>query len=228
MLAVPLRIARAPCTSGDKKTLERAAVAGLVDRSAGRSYSPSPWRVRPAEAWSKAIAVTEDGLELARRDQLRLVIVDVCLPDLSGYEVCRQLKERFGEGLPVLMVSGHRTESFDRVAGLLIGADDYLAKPFAADELLARVRGLVRRAPSLAPSLASRLTAREMEVLQLLARGHDQDDIAGRLFISRKTVATHIDHILQKLGVRTRAQAVAFAYREDLLVGLGAASTGGA
>jgi DNA-binding NarL/FixJ family response regulator len=156
------------------------------------------------------------------------VIVDVCLPDLSGYEVCRQLKERFGEGLPVLMVSGHRTESFDRVAGLLIGADDYLAKPFAADELLARVRGLVRRSPSLAPSLASKLTAREMEVLQLLARGLDQDDIAGRLFISRKTVATHIDHILQKLGVRTRAQAVAFAYREDLLVAGASASAGGA
>jgi DNA-binding NarL/FixJ family response regulator len=159
----------------------------------------------------------QDGLELIRHNQLRLVVVDVSLPDLSGYEVTRQLKERFGEGLPVLMVSGLRTESFDRVAGLLIGADDYLAKPFAADELLARVRGLVRRSPSLAPSLASKLTAREMEVLQLLAMGLEQDDIAGRLFISRKTVGTHIEHILQKLGVRTRAQAVAVAYREDVL-----------
>ena len=190
------------------------AVTGILDRA---GYMPV------------VAAKAQDALELARRDQLRLVIVDVCLPDLSGYEVCRQLKERFGEGLPVLMVSGHRTESFDRVAGLLIGADDYLAKPFAADELLARVRGLVRRSPALAPSLAAKLTAREMEVLRLLARGLDQDDIAGRLFISRKTVATHIDHILQKLGVRTRAQAVAFAYREDLLVGVGTpASTGGA
>jgi DNA-binding NarL/FixJ family response regulator len=191
----------------------REAVTSILDRA---GYIPL------------VAARAEDGLELARRDHLRLVIVDVCLPDLSGYEVCRQLKERFGEGLPVLMVSGHRTESFDRVAGLLIGADDYLAKPFAADELLARVRGLVRRSPSLAPSLASKLTAREMEVLQLLARGLDQDDIAGRLFISRKTVATHIDHILQKLGVRTRAQAVAFAYREDLLVAGASASAGGA
>jgi DNA-binding NarL/FixJ family response regulator len=67
-----------------------------------------------------------------------------------------------------------------------------------------------------------------MEVLQLLARGLDQDDIAGRLFISRKTVATHIEHILQKLGVRTRAQAVAFAYREDLLAEATAMSVGGA
>jgi DNA-binding NarL/FixJ family response regulator len=178
------------------------AVTGILDRA---GYSPL------------VASRAEEALAIARHDQLRLVIVDVCLPDLSGYEVCRQLKDRYGEGLPVLMVSGARTESFDRVAGLLIGADDYLAKPFAADELIARVRGLVRRTPSLAPSLASKLTAREMEVLQLLARGFDQDDIAERLYISRKTVATHIEHILQKLGVRTRAQAVAFAYREDLV-----------
>jgi DNA-binding NarL/FixJ family response regulator len=178
------------------------AVTGILDRA---GYVPL------------VASTAEDGLQVIRHDQLRLVIVDVCLPDLSGYEVCRQIKERFGEGLPVLMVSGHRTESFDRVAGLLIGADDYLAKPFAADELLARVRGLVRRSPALASSIGSKLTAREMEVLQLLAMGLEQDDIARRLFISRKTVGTHIEHILQKLGVRTRAQAVAMAYREDLI-----------
>jgi DNA-binding NarL/FixJ family response regulator len=160
----------------------------------------------------------EDGLHLARTQQPRLVILDVGLPDLSGYEVCRQLKERFGDGLPILFVSGVRTESFDRVAGLLIGADDYLGKPFAADELLARVRRLVRQTASLAPSLASKLTPRELEVLRLLANGLGQDEIARQLFISRKTVATHIEHVLQKLGVRTRAQAVAMAYREDLVM----------
>jgi DNA-binding NarL/FixJ family response regulator len=110
-----------------------------------------------------------------------------------------------------------RIESFDRVAGLLIGADDYLVKPFAADELLARVRRLVRQATPLVPSLASKLTAREQEVLRLLAKGAEQDDIGRQLFISRKTVGTHIEHILQKLGVRSRTQAVALACREDLL-----------
>lgn len=163
----------------------------------------------------------QEGLHLARLEQPRLVILDVCLPDLSGYEICRQIKDRVGDSLPVLFVSGMRTESFDRVAGLLIGADDYLAKPFAADELLARVRRLVRYTTAMAPSLASRLTPRELEVLRLLANGLGQDEIARHLFISRKTVATHIEHVLQKLGVRTRAQAVAFAYREDLLVGVG-------
>jgi DNA-binding NarL/FixJ family response regulator len=161
----------------------------------------------------------DQGLDIARSEQPRLVILDVCLPDLSGYEVCRQLKDRYGDGLPVLLVSGVRTESFDRVAGLLIGADDYLGKPFAADELLARVRRLIRHTTSMAPSLASRLTPRELEVLRLLANGMGQDEIARDLFISRKTVATHIEHVLQKLGVRSRAQAVALAYREDLVVG---------
>ena len=180
------------------------AMTGILERA---GYAPI------------TVARGEDGLRMARSARPRLVILDVCLPDLCGYEVCRQLKEGFGDGMPVLFVSGVRTESFDRVAGLLIGADDYLGKPFAADELLARVRRLVRHTPSLAPSLASRLTPREMEVLRLLANGMGQDEIARQLFISRKTVATHIEHVLQKLGVRTRAQAVALAYREDLLVG---------
>jgi DNA-binding NarL/FixJ family response regulator len=163
----------------------------------------------------------QDGLQLARSELPRLVILDVCLPDLSGYEICRQLKDRFGDRMAVLFVSGLRTESFDRVAGLLIGADDYLGKPFAADELLARVRRLVRHTVPMAASLASKLTPRELEVLRMLADGLAQDEIARDLFISPKTVSTHIEHILQKLGVRTRAQAVALAYREDLLVGVG-------
>jgi two-component system catabolic regulation response regulator CreB len=180
------------------------AVTGILERA---GYSP-------------VIASRgEEALHLARTQQPRLVILDVGLPDLSGYEVCRQLKERFGDGLPILFVSGLRTESFDRVAGLLIGADDYLGKPFAADELLARVRRLVRQTASLAPSIASKLTPRELEVLRHLANGLGQDEIARQLFISRKTVATHIEHVLQKLGVRTRAQAVAMAYREDLVLG---------
>jgi DNA-binding NarL/FixJ family response regulator len=163
----------------------------------------------------------QDGLQLARSELPRLVILDVGLPDLSGYEICRQLKDRFGDRMAVLFVSGLRTESFDRVAGLLIGADDYLGKPFAADELLARVRRLVRHTVPMAASLASKLTPREWEVLRMLADGLGQDEIARDLFISPKTVSTHIEHVLQKLGVRTRAQAVALAYREDLLVGVG-------
>jgi DNA-binding NarL/FixJ family response regulator len=159
----------------------------------------------------------DDVMDAARRELPRLVILEVTLPALSGYEVCHQLREEFGEGLPIIFVSGERTEPFDRVAGILIGADDYMVKPFAPDELLARVRRLVRSRPPVAPGVALKLTARENEVLRLLAEGLEQEEIASQLFISRRTVGTHIENITRKLGVRSRAQAVALAYREDLV-----------
>jgi DNA-binding NarL/FixJ family response regulator len=166
------------------------------------------------------IAEAENGdeaIDLARGDPPLLVIVDVTLPVLSGYEVCHQLKEEYGAGLPIILVSGERTEPFDRVAGILIGADDYVVKPFAHDELLARVRRLVRSTRPVAPLVASKLTPRELEVLRLLAEGLDPAEIAEQLFISRRTVGTHLENIMRKLGVRSRAQAVALAYREELV-----------
>jgi DNA-binding NarL/FixJ family response regulator len=106
----------------------------------------------------------------------------------------------------------------ETITGLLIGADDYVVKPFAPDELVARVQRLLGRshAPSQSRGL-SRLTKRELEVLGLLAEGKSQPDIADELVISLKTVGTHIEHILSKLGVKSRAQAVALAYRDRLL-----------
>jgi two-component system OmpR family response regulator len=159
----------------------------------------------------------EEALEAARREQPALVVLEVCLPGISGYEVCHELRQEFGERLPIILVSGQRIESLDRIAGLLLGADDYLVKPFSPDELLIRVRKLIRRAVPVAAAVAHRLTTRELEVLRLLAEGLGQDEIAERLFISTKTVATHIDHVLGKLGVRSRAQAVALAFRDQLV-----------
>jgi DNA-binding NarL/FixJ family response regulator len=103
------------------------------------------------------------------------------------------------------------------VAGLLLGADDYLPKPVRFDHLLARVRRLVGHAPPIAASVAARLTPREQEVLGLLAEGLEQDAIANRLVITPKTVAKHIERILSKLDVHSRAQAVVLALRDRSL-----------
>jgi DNA-binding NarL/FixJ family response regulator len=158
-----------------------------------------------------------EALTAAREEVPRLVILEVTLPGICGYEVCHQLRQEFGDGLPVVFVSRDRTEPFDAVGGLLLGADDYLVKPLSPDELVARVRRLARRATPIMPGVASRLTKREMEVLCLLAEGLEQDEIARQLYITRKTVGTHIEHILSKLGVRSRVQAVALAYREEVV-----------
>ena len=159
----------------------------------------------------------DEALVAARKHMPRLVVLEVSLLGACGYEVCHQLRDEFGEGLPIVFVSGERTEPFDAVAGLLIGADDYLVKPFAPDELLARISRLIRRTVPLTPVVASKLTPRETEVLRLLAEGLEQEEIASQLYITRRTVGTHIEHILAKLGVRSRAQAVALAYRDDLV-----------
>jgi DNA-binding NarL/FixJ family response regulator len=160
----------------------------------------------------------EEAMAAARRHQPRLVVLDVLLPDVSGYEVCHRLRDEFGSTVSIVFLSGERTEGLDRAAGLLVGADDYLVKPFSPDELLARVRVRLPAAPE-EPSLPSDLTKRELEVLRLLSDGLSQKEIASSLVISSKTVAAHIQHILGKLGVHSRTQAVAQAYRRGLLNG---------
>lgn len=158
-----------------------------------------------------------EALDLIQAARPTAAVLEPSLAGISGYEVCRVLRDGFGDAIPIIFISASRTESYDRVAGLLLGADDYLPKPFASDELLARVRRLVERTVRVSPIVASRLTKRELEVLGLLADGLTQPEIAGRLVISEKTVGSHIERILSKLGVRSRTQAVALAFREDLV-----------
>jgi two-component system response regulator TtrR len=159
-------------------------------------------------------------LSAAARERPAAVLLDVRLPGLNGYEVCRELRNRYGNSVAIVFVSGERTEAFDRAAGLLIGADDYLAKPVDPSELIARITRLVDRPRSNGESPRSNgkletLTQRETEVLELLAEGMRQEEIADRLVISPKTVATHIQRILGKLEVRSRAQAVSLALRDE-------------
>jgi DNA-binding NarL/FixJ family response regulator len=157
------------------------------------------------------------ALAAASRDRPAAVILDVDLPLASGYEVCRELRDAYGPDLPIVFLSGARVESYDRTGGILLGADDYVVKPFDVDELLARVRRLVARAARRAPRSQYELTPRERQILSLLAGGIGQGEIAARLVIGEKTVATHIQRVLGKLGVRSRAQAVALAHRERLV-----------
>ncbi len=79
------------------------------------------------------------------------VILDIGLPDIDGFDVCRQLRER-GRRIPILMLTARETVS-DLVRGLDVGADDYLTKPFELEELRARIRALIRRGPAVRPAI---------------------------------------------------------------------------
>ncbi len=91
------------------------------------------------------VAAGDEAVAYARRHPIDLVVLDWMLPGLSGLEVCRLLRgDKTTEALPIIMVTA-RAEETDRIVGLDIGADDYLAKPFSPNELVARVRALIRR-----------------------------------------------------------------------------------
>ena len=115
------------------------------DRRARRALSDvlrtAGYATREATSGTEALAATRE----ARPDA---VVLDVALPGVTGYDVCRTLREEFGEALPIIFVSGKRTKPLDRVAGLLMGADDYVVRPYAVEELVARVRRSVDRAKS--------------------------------------------------------------------------------
>jgi DNA-binding NarL/FixJ family response regulator len=164
----------------------------------------------------------EEALAAAGFERPAAVVLEVDLPDVDGFEVCRELRDRFGDDLPVVLVSGRRVTTHDRIAGLLIGADDYLVKPVNADELLIRLRRLLTRSTDAREDRSDAavrdvLSPRELEILLLLARGLSAAAIADRLVISRKTVASHLQHVMAKLGVHSRAHAVAEAYRLGLV-----------
>src|SRR4051812_29861111 len=91
------------------------------------------FRVLEADDGAEAVARARDSWPVA-------VILEIPLGTISGYEVCRTLKAELGPEVAVIFLSGTRTEPYDRVAGLLLGADDYVVKPSAPDEVLARVR----------------------------------------------------------------------------------------
>jgi DNA-binding NarL/FixJ family response regulator len=192
----------------------------LVDRNAGTRSRVANLLERMGYETRQAQNGRE-ALEAARQVQPALVLLEVNLAEVSGYEVCRELRDRFGADVAIIFLTGDRTEPYDRVAGLLLGADDYIVKPFDEGELLARVRSALRHSAvpsngSEADAASEALTSREREVLKLLARGLTQAQIAEELFISPKTVGGHIQRVLEKLGVHSRAQAVALAHEQGL------------
>jgi len=171
-----------------------------------------------------AVDSSEAALAVVEDDEPALAVIAVELPGLNGLGLMQALQEMF-VSLPVILTSSKHVDPIGRAAGLMLGADDYLVKPLDPAEVAARMRRSLRRSdrsvdegPSADPTNhTDDLSRREREILLLLAEGKSEPEIAAALVLSRKTVATHIQNMLRKLGVHSRTQAVAAAYREGLV-----------
>ena len=159
-----------------------------------------------------------------------VVLMDLRMPGGGGVDAIRELTRR-GARAKVLVLTTYDTDS-DTLPAIEAGATGYLLKDAPRDELFTAVRAAAEGRTVLSPAVASRLvsavrtpgaagneplSAREREVLALVARGTSNREIARELFISEATVKTHLTHLYAKLGVNDRVAAVATAYQRGIL-----------
>jgi DNA-binding NarL/FixJ family response regulator len=172
-----------------------------------------------------------DGREAVQRiieQRPDVVLLDLRLPHLSGIEVMRQVRAQLPQ-VRFLVLTTYDTDAYIGPA-LAAGAQGYLLKDATPEELAGAVRSLMQGRAALEPGVAARLlekisdggaadelSAREREVLERLVRGASNKAIAANLNVSENTVKTHISHIFAKLGVQSRAEAVAAAIQRGMV-----------
>ncbi len=188
------------------------------------------------------IGEAADGLEaveLARRLKPDVVLMDIRMPQLDGIEATRRVVALDGaEPVRVLMLTTFDLNEYVYEA-LRAGASGFLLKDVPPEQLAAGIRVIAQGEALLAPSITKRLisefasaapaaatppkgldelTARELEVFKLIARGLSNNEIAAELIVSETTVKTHVARVLMKLGLRDRVQAVVLAYESGIAV----------
>lgn len=159
----------------------------------------------------------EDGLRRAEQLKPDLVILDIMMPGLDGWEVCRRL--RMQSDVPILMLTA-RDEVADRVRGLDVGADDYLVKPFALEELLARVRALLRRARILGRGKESVLTFADLTLdleKREARRGGEVISLTTREFELLKLFMDHPRQVLTRNQIMEHIWGYDFSGESNVL-----------
>ncbi len=174
----------------------------------------------------------QEVLDLVAKDPPDVILLDLRMPEMDGLEVARRIQEEHPE-VGVMMLSAYDYRQFV-VEAVRAGARGYVLKSMDADQLIQAVHlvasGNMVFDPQVVVALAEELTrsrereergdvltAREIEVLQLLAFGNSNKDIAEQLDISAETVKTHLEHIFRKLGTSDRTAAVAEALRRRVI-----------
>jgi DNA-binding NarL/FixJ family response regulator len=216
---VPLRVAIA-----DDQELVRAGLRGIIE----------------AESDLEVIGEASDGesaVELALREQPDVFLMDVRMPGLDGIQATEQIVAAQGPTRVLVLTTFDLDENVYRA--VKAGAAGFLLKDLPAEDLVAAIRHAAKRSDALlAPAVTRRLverfaqrrpptkasvrvadelTARELEVLRLVASGLSNSEIADELHVSGTTVKTHVARVLMKLGLRDRVQAVVVAYESGLV-----------
>jgi len=202
----------------DDHTLVRQGIAAIISQAEDMEV---------VGECGDGLKVTEQVLQ-AKPDVL---ILDLTMPGLNGLEICRQLSRK-AKGTAILVVTMHADEEFI-VRALENGASGYLIKDAAAEQLAEAVRTVARGDLYLGPGVPravlsrltggrdadpyNRLTARERQVLQLIAEGKTNRDIAEMLKLSVKTVDTHRAHLMRKLDIHDQTTLVKYAIRRGIV-----------
>lgn len=175
-----------------------------------------------------------DGIEALKilsnnKKHFDLILLDVMMPNMDGWDTLKAIrKNSIYHNIPVIMITAVNEEQ-KMVSGLKIGADDYIVKPFILPNLLARIEAVLRRCKWQEENSTQKeksinknvnidiLTPREKEVLSLLAKGANNQEIANTLCVQDVTVKTHLNSIFKKLKVSNRTQAVLLALEINLI-----------
>lgn len=168
------------------------------------------------------------GIELALELKPDVLVMDLVMPELGGVEATLEILKEWPEAKILVLTSYLDNEKIYPVIDA--GAKGYMLKTSSAAEILNAIQKVAKgqlaietevdkkiKAHDRKPNLHDELTAREYDILYLLAKGYDNQTIADELFISLKTVKTHVSNILSKLEVDDRTQAVVYAFRHHLV-----------
>jgi DNA-binding NarL/FixJ family response regulator len=209
----------------DDQEVVRAGFSALLD-------------TQPDVAVVASAANGSEAVQLSNEHSPDVVLMDVRMPVLDGIEATRQICERDSDRPRILILTTFDLDEYVYDA-LQAGASGFLLKDVPAETLFEAVRVVAAGDALLAPAITRRLiaefarlrprpqttpsglhalTPRETEILALVAEGLSNGEIAGRLVLSDETVKTHVSHVLRKLGLRDRAQAVVVAYESGLVV----------
>jgi DNA-binding NarL/FixJ family response regulator len=163
----------------------------------------------------------EEAVLMARREHPDITLLDVQMPVLDGIEALRRIRSDNPEAR-VIVLTTYRNEDYI-FPSLRAGARGYLLKDSSREELTGAIRAVAAGESLLDPDMVDAakddggLTSRELEVLSLMADGHNNAQIATALYVSENTVKTHVSKIFAKLGCRDRAAAVLVAWKRHLL-----------